>query len=95
MEADHGAHEVRLDQGAGALAGAFLSRLTATNVPSLHCGTDRTGRAEEYQPMVQWLVPGEDDQLHYFVTAGVWDAAPLEAELLVQADRLVASDNSD
>ena len=45
--------------------------------------------------MVQWLVPGEYDQLHYFVTAGVWDAAPLEAELLVQADRLVASDNSD
>jgi SRSO17 transposase len=27
--------------------------------------------------------------LHHFVAAGVWDAAPLETELLVQADRLV------
>src|SRR5215203_547826 len=29
------------------------------------------------------------DQLHHFVGAGVWDEAPLQAELLVQADRLV------
>jgi SRSO17 transposase len=29
------------------------------------------------------------DQLHHFIAAGVWDATPLEAELLVQADRLV------
>ena len=32
---------------------------------------------------------GEYDQLHHFVSAGVWDAAPLEEELLIQADRLV------
>jgi hypothetical protein len=35
------------------------------------------------------LVPGDYDQLHHFIADGVWDAAPLEAELLVQADRLV------
>lgn len=29
------------------------------------------------------------DQLHHFVAASHWDAAPLEAELAVQADRLV------
>jgi len=29
------------------------------------------------------------DQLHHFLAEGVWDAAPLESELLVQADRLV------
>jgi hypothetical protein len=33
--------------------------------------------------------PGEYDQLHHFIADGLWDAAPLEAELLVQADRLV------
>ena len=35
------------------------------------------------------MAPGDYDQLHHFVAAGVWDAAPLEAELLIQADRLV------
>jgi SRSO17 transposase len=31
------------------------------------------------------------DQLHHFVAAGVWDAEPLEAVLLAEADRLVGS----
>ena len=35
------------------------------------------------------LAPGNYDQLHHFVTAGVWDLAPLETELLIQADKLV------
>jgi SRSO17 transposase len=41
------------------------------------------------QPMAERLASGDYDQLHYFVAAGVWDAAPLETELLIQADRLV------
>jgi SRSO17 transposase len=32
--------------------------------------------------------------LHHFVAAGVWDAAPLEAELLVQADKLVGGSDA-
>src|SRR5437762_9434705 len=47
------------------------------------------GERKSIQPMAERLVPGDYDQLHHFVAAGVWDAAPLEAELLVQADRLV------
>jgi SRSO17 transposase len=47
------------------------------------------GERKSVQPMAERLVPGEYDQLHHFVAAGVWDAAPLAAELLVQADRLV------
>lgn len=35
----------------------------------------------------QWQSPGGHDQLHHFVAAGAWDAAPFEAELLVQADQ--------
>jgi hypothetical protein len=39
--------------------------------------------------MAARLAPGDYDQLHHFIADGVWDAAPLESELLVQADRLV------
>lgn len=39
--------------------------------------------------MAARLAPGDYDQLHHFIADGVWDAAPLETELLVQADRLV------
>ena len=34
------------------------------------------------------------DQLHHFVAAGLWDAAPLEKELLVQADKLVGGSDA-
>ena len=47
------------------------------------------GDRKSVQPMVEWLAPGDSDQLHHFVAAGVWDAAPLETELLVQANKLV------
>ena len=47
------------------------------------------GDRKSVQPMAKRLAPGDYDQLHHFVAAGVWDAAPLETELLVQADRLV------
>jgi SRSO17 transposase len=47
------------------------------------------GDRKSVQPMAERLAPGDYDQLHHFVSAGVWDAAPLEAELLIQADRLV------
>src|SRR6478735_2112893 len=47
------------------------------------------GDRKSVQPMAARLAPGEYDQLHHFIADGVWDAAPLEAELLVQADCLV------
>src|SRR5664279_1792622 len=47
------------------------------------------GDRKSIQPMADRLALGEYDQLHHFVSAGVWDAAPVETELLVQADRLV------
>ena len=39
--------------------------------------------------MARRLALGESDQLHHFIAAGVWDAVPVETELLVQADKLV------
>src|SRR6202161_1741846 len=47
------------------------------------------GDRKSVQPMAARLAPGEDDQLRHCIADGVWDAAQLEAELLVQADRLV------
>jgi SRSO17 transposase len=47
------------------------------------------GDRKSIAPMAKRLALGDYDQLHHFVAAGVWDARPLEAELLVQADRLV------
>ena len=41
------------------------------------------------QPMAERLATGNYDQLHHFIADGVWDATPLESELLNQADRLV------
>jgi SRSO17 transposase len=52
------------------------------------------GDRKSIQPMAERLAPGDYDQLHHFVAAGVWDAAPLEMELLAQADRLVGGDDA-
>ena len=47
------------------------------------------GDRKSVQPMAARLAPDDYDQLHHFIADGVWDAAPLETELLIQADRLV------
>jgi len=52
------------------------------------------GDRKSIQPMAKQLALGDYDQLHHFIAAGVWDAAPLETELLVQADRLVGGSDA-
>jgi SRSO17 transposase len=52
------------------------------------------GDRKSVQPMAERLAPVDYDQLHHFVAAGVWDAAPLETELLIQADRLVGGSDA-
>ena len=47
------------------------------------------GDRKSIQPMAARLGLRSHDALHHFVSAGRWDAAPLEAELAHQADRLV------
>src|SRR5882757_1410644 len=47
------------------------------------------GDRKSIAPMAERLALGDYDQLHHFIAAGVWDARPVETELLVQADRLV------
>src|SRR5262245_55355827 len=52
------------------------------------------GDRKSIQPMAERLALGEYDQLHHFIAAGVWDTAPVESELLVQADRLVGGSDA-
>ena len=47
------------------------------------------GERKSLQPMAARLAPADYDQLHHFVAVGPWDEAPLEDELLAQANRLV------
>src|SRR6202171_3077441 len=76
----------------------FLARLghkaRRRMCPLYIAGLIGPGERKSIQPMARRLVPGEYDQLHHFVAAGVWDAAPLEAELLIQADRLVGGSDA-
>jgi SRSO17 transposase len=52
------------------------------------------GDRKSVQPMAERLATGNYDQLHHFIADGVWDATPLESELLNQADRLVGGDGA-
>src|SRR4029078_4954258 len=47
------------------------------------------GDRKSVQPMAARVALAQYDQLHHFIASGVWDAAPVETELLIQADRLV------
>ena len=57
--------------------------------PAYVSGLIGPGDRKSIQPMAERLALGSYDRLHHFISSGVWDAAPVEAELLVQADKLV------
>src|SRR5258707_7778233 len=44
--------------------------------------------------MAERVALGDYDQLHHFIAAGVWDAGPVETELLVQANKLVGGSDA-
>lgn len=41
--------------------------------------------------MAERFAPDHYDRLHHFISDGIWDAGPLEAELAVQADKIVGA----
>jgi len=71
----------------------FLMRLAhparRAMCPLYVAGLIGPGDRKSVQPMAWRLGLGGHDGLHHFIAAGVWDAAPLEAELLARADHLV------
>ncbi|WP_439360366.1 transposase [Bradyrhizobium sp. DASA03007] len=46
------------------------------------------GDRKSVQPIAERLATSNYDQLHHFIADGVWDATPLETELLNQAEHL-------
>src|SRR5579862_9005589 len=82
----------------GLWLGPFVDRLgheaRRRMCPLYVSGLIGPGDRKSIQPMARRLALGECDQLHHFIAAGVWDAAPVETELLVQADRLVGGSNA-
>src|SRR3954470_1972705 len=91
--ADHGGNEFELGRRAWTLLKPFLDRLghkaRRQMCPLYVAGLIGPGDRKSVQPMAERFAPCGYDQLHHFVSAGVWDAAPLETELIIQADRLV------
>src|ERR1700734_890707 len=47
------------------------------------------GDRKSVEPMASRWAPGDYDQLHHFISSGVWNEAPLEEELAIQADKLI------
>lgn len=73
----------------------FLTRLghkaRRRMCPLYVAGLIGPGDRKSVGPMAERLAPGGYDQLHHFVSSGVWDAAPLAEELVRQANMLVGS----
>jgi len=60
--------------------------------PAYVAGLIGPGDRKSVQPMAARGSGVSYDQLHHFIGSGVWDSAPLEAALLVEADKLVGGD---
>jgi SRSO17 transposase len=71
----------------------FLARLShrvrRAMCPLYIAGLIGPGDRKSVQPMAHRLGLTSHDGLHHFISAHTWDAAPLEAELLIKADHLV------
>jgi SRSO17 transposase len=62
--------------------------------PAYVAGLIGPGDRKSIQPMAARDNGVSYDQLHHFIGSGVWDAAPLEAALLVEADKQVGGENA-
>jgi len=52
------------------------------------------GDRKSIEPMAERLALDHYDRLHHFISDGIWDAGPLEAELAVQADKIVGASDA-
>jgi SRSO17 transposase len=62
--------------------------------PAYVAGLIGVGERKSIQPMALRDGVVGYDRLHHFVSAGVWDAAPLERELARQADAMLGGDDA-
>lgn len=68
---------------------ALRHKVRARMCPAYVAGLIGAGDRKSIQPMAARDGGVGYDQLHHFITSGVWDAAPLEKVLLAEADRMV------
>lgn len=73
---------------------ALRHKVRARMCPAYVAGLIGPGDRKSIQPMAARDGGVSYDQLHHFIGSGVWDAAPLEAALLAEADKLVGGDRS-
>jgi hypothetical protein len=69
-----------------------IAQNTSNRTSRIHARTTRhpgCAISQHKRKRTEELAFGEYDQLHHFIAAGVLAAAPVETELLVEADRLV------
>jgi SRSO17 transposase len=73
---------------------ALHHKTRARMCPAYIAGLIGPGDRKSVQPMAARAGDASYDQLHHFVSSGVWDAAPLEAALLTEADAQVGGDDA-
>jgi SRSO17 transposase len=73
---------------------ALRHKTRARMCPAYVAGLIGPGERKSVQPMAARAGNVSYDQLHHFVASGAWDAAPLEAALLAQADRQVGGNDA-
>lgn len=73
---------------------AFRHKTRQRMCPAYIVGLIGPGERKSVQPMAARHSDVTYDQLHHLIGSSVWDAAPLEAVLLAEADKLVGGDDA-
>jgi len=73
---------------------ALRHKTRARMCPAYIAGLIGPGDRKSVQPMAARDAVVNYDQLHHFIGSGVWDAAPLEAALLAEADKMVGGEDA-
>jgi SRSO17 transposase len=83
-----------LDAWLTPFVGALRHKTRGRMCPSYVAGLIGPGDRKSVQPMAARDDAVSYDQLHHFVASGVWDAEPLEAALLAEAEAQVGGDDA-
>ncbi|WP_442873130.1 IS701 family transposase [Aurantimonas sp. A3-2-R12] len=86
--------QAELERWLTPFSAALRHKTRARMCPAYIAGLIGPGDRKSIQPMAARDGGVSYDQLHHFIGSGVWDAAPLEAALLVEADKLVGGDSA-
>jgi SRSO17 transposase len=89
-----GTWQADLERWLSPFLAALGHKTRARMCPTYIAGLIGPGDRKSVQPMAARAEGASYDQLHHFVASGVWDAAPLEAVLLAEADRMVGGDDA-